>query len=74
MYRRHGLDLDAVNAGAGWQVPVPASYVVRRDGVIAYAFADPDWSRRAEPADILEAVRGLAQAADAVGTARAGRG
>ena len=43
---------------------MPATYVAGRDGVIAYAFADPDWSRRAEPADIVAAVARLAQAAD----------
>lgn len=69
LYRSQGLDLDAVNAGAGWRVPIPATYVVGRDGVIAYAFAEADWSCRAEPAAVLEVLRGLAQAADAVGTA-----
>jgi peroxiredoxin len=58
-YRRRGVDLDAVNAGSSWHVPVPASYVVGRDGVIRHAFADPDWSRRAEPAQLLEALRVL---------------
>jgi peroxiredoxin len=65
LYRKRGVDLEAANAGAGWQVPVPATYVLGRDGIIAYAFADPDWARRAEPAAILEALRRLAQAADA---------
>ena len=48
-----------LNAGSGYELPVPATYVTGRDGVIAYAFADVDWTRRAEPADILEAVRHL---------------
>jgi peroxiredoxin len=69
LYRKRGLDLDALNAGAGWEVPVPATYVVGRDGVIAYAFADADWSRRAEPAEVLAALRRLVQAADAASAA-----
>lgn len=72
LYRKEGLDLDAVNAAGGWRVPIPATYVVGRDGVVAYAFADADWSRRAEPAAVLESLRGLAQAADAVSAARPG--
>lgn len=57
-YRRHGVDLDPPE-GRDWHVPVPASYVVGRDGVIRHAFADPDWSRRAEPAELLDALRRL---------------
>jgi peroxiredoxin len=59
LYRRLGWDVGRLNAGSGYELPVPATYVTGRDGVIAYAFADVDWTRRAEPADILEAVRHL---------------
>jgi peroxiredoxin len=69
LYRKRGVDLEAGSVGAGWQVPVPATYVLGPDGVIAYAFAEPDWARRAEPAEILGALRGLAQAAEAAGAA-----
>ena len=53
-----------LNAGAGWALPIPASYVVDQGGVIRFAFGDADWARRAEPADIVDAVRRIAQAAD----------
>jgi peroxiredoxin len=56
LYRSFGLDLAAAH---GWGLPVPATYVAGHDGRIAYAFADPDWSRRAEPGDILAAVARL---------------
>ena len=59
LYRRLGWDVGQLNAGSGYELPVPATYVTGRDGVIAYAFADVDWTRRAEPADIIEAVRHL---------------
>jgi peroxiredoxin len=58
LYRSFGLDLAALN---DWGVPIPATYVAGRDGRIAYAFADPDWSRRAEPGEILASVRALAE-------------
>lgn len=63
LYRRFGLDLDRLNAGAGWALPIPATYVVGPDGVITFAYAEVDWARRAEPAEIVAAVRRLAQAA-----------
>jgi peroxiredoxin len=33
LYRKRGVDLEAANAGAGWQVPVPATYVLGQDGL-----------------------------------------
>ena len=57
LYRSYGLDLQEFN---DWGVPIPATYVAGRNGRIAYAFADPDWSRRAEPGEVLASVRALA--------------
>lgn len=54
-----GLDLSIVNGGASWELPVPATYVVSSDRRIAWAHVEDDYRRRAEPADILRAVRGL---------------
>jgi peroxiredoxin len=54
-----GLDLPARHAGTGWELPVPGAYVLDRDGTIAFAFADPDYTRRAEPRELLEAARAL---------------
>ena len=67
LYRRLGWDIGRLNAGSGWALPVPATYVAGPDGVIAYAFADADWTRRAEPADIVAAVERLVQAAESAG-------
>ena len=50
--RRHGND--------AWFLPVPATFVVDRDGVVRWRFAEVDYTRRAEPADILAALRTLA--------------
>jgi peroxiredoxin len=61
-YRRLGIDLAARHGGAGWSLPLPATYVVGRDGVIVYRFVDPDWSYRAEPAALVEAVEALTKA------------
>ena len=65
LYQRFGLNLAQVNAGAGWALPIPATYVVDRQGVITFAHAEVDWARRAEPADIVAAVARLDPAADA---------
>jgi peroxiredoxin len=58
---RRGIDVAARSAGVGWAVPVPATYVVARDGTVTFAFADPDWARRAEPAELATAAGRLAR-------------
>jgi peroxiredoxin len=65
--RRFGLETPEVDPAVGWRLPIPATYVADRDGVVRYAFGDPDWARRAEPADVVAAVERLAQAAEATG-------
>ena len=57
-YRRiFRVDLEQHNAGAGWSLPIPAAYVVNSRGHVTYAFAEHDWSRHAEPDELLAAVR-----------------
>lgn len=59
LYERGGLDLEHLHAGSGWALPVPAAYVVGRDGVITFAEAHADWTQRAEPAEIIAALARL---------------
>jgi peroxiredoxin len=47
------------NGDQSWELPVPARYVVDRDGIIRYAVADPDYTVRPEPDETLAAVRSL---------------
>jgi peroxiredoxin len=52
-----GVDLAQRHGNPGWLLPLPATYVVGPDGVIRYMFAEGDFTARAEPADIIRAVR-----------------
>ncbi|MGW7358313.1 peroxiredoxin-like family protein [Streptomyces sp. NPDC054802] len=56
VYDRLGFDLQRVNDGHPRTLPLPATYVIGRDGVIRWAFVDTDYTTRAEPADILAAL------------------
>jgi peroxiredoxin len=47
------LDLPAYNADDSWELPLAVTYVIGTDGTIRYAFVDPDYRRRAEPAEIV---------------------
>jgi len=52
-----GIDLAAYNGPGRDELPVPGTFVIDRDGTIRAAFADADYTRRMEPAAILEALR-----------------
>lgn len=56
VYDKLGFDLQRVNHGHPRTLPLPATYVIDRDGVIRWAFVDADYTTRAEPADILAAL------------------
>jgi peroxiredoxin len=51
-----GVDLVRFNGDESWELPIPATFVIDAGGVIAYAEADPDYTKRPEPAELLEAI------------------
>ncbi|MBT2443447.1 AhpC/TSA family protein [Streptomyces sp. ISL-36] len=59
VYQGFGIDLQHANGGHARTLPLPATYVIDRDGVIRWAFVDTDYTTRAEPADILAALDAL---------------
>ncbi|MFE2071209.1 peroxiredoxin-like family protein [Streptomyces sp. NPDC059467] len=60
-YNKLGFDLQRVNNGHPRTLPMPATYVIARDGVIHWAFVDTDYTARAEPADIIAALDNLGE-------------
>lgn len=59
IYRRLDIDFRDRDTEAPWPLPLPVTYVVDRDGRIAWVFVDPDWSYRAEPDELVQVVAGL---------------
>jgi peroxiredoxin len=53
------LDMSKYNGDKSYKLPLPATYVIDREGKIRYAFLDEDYRKRAEPSDVLEAVKQL---------------
>jgi peroxiredoxin len=49
------INLPFINGDESWTLPFPATFVVAPDGIVNYAFADPDYTLRAEPAEVLQA-------------------
>jgi peroxiredoxin len=63
-YHGSNLDIPLCNGTPGeWALPVAATYVIDRNGVIIYAYTDPDYRDRADPRDVLKALTRKAVAA-----------
>jgi peroxiredoxin len=61
VYRTFPLDLEKFNGDASWTLPIPARFIIDREGIIRAADADPDYTTRREPDDTLRALRTLAR-------------
>ncbi|NIP73978.1 MAG: AhpC/TSA family protein, partial [Gammaproteobacteria bacterium] len=59
LYAQWGMDLPAVNGDDSWELPIPATYVVDRNGRIQAHYVDVDYTQRMESADILSALDNL---------------
>jgi peroxiredoxin len=59
IYLAHGLHLEKYQHSASWFLPIPATFVVSQDGIIAARYVDPDFRQRMEIADIINAVAAL---------------
>ncbi len=51
-----GIDLVRFNGDESWELPIPATFVIDRSGQIVFASADPDYTVRAEPSEVLAAI------------------
>lgn len=51
------INLPHVNGEDSWTLPLPATFAIGQDGKIRCAWADEDYTQRAEPAEVLAALR-----------------
>lgn len=58
-YRNHDRNIAEMNASEAWELPVPATYVIDRAGVIRFAFVDLNHRVRAEPAEVVAVAASL---------------
>jgi peroxiredoxin len=56
-YDGFGLDIPAKNDADEWALPISATYVIDQDGMIIYAYTDPDYRDRADPLDVLKVLK-----------------
>jgi peroxiredoxin len=55
-YLGFGIDLARFQGNGGWFLPIPATLVVGRDGLVKARFVDPDFRQRMAIEDIVAAV------------------
>lgn len=62
VYRTMGMALDDHNADGSWHLPVPATFVLDRTGVVRARHVDPNYRERMAPADVVAALDAIADA------------
>jgi peroxiredoxin len=60
VYQKFGIDLAKQNGLGKWELPLAATFVVKPDGEIVYAFVDADYKKRASIDQVLAALPGKA--------------
>lgn len=53
-YKEYGIDLTASNGNSDQTLPVPATYVIGKDGIVKYVQYDPDYKNRSNAEEILK--------------------
>jgi peroxiredoxin len=55
-YTEWGMLLPDLNADRSWDLPVPATFVLDRSGVVRARHVDPDYRQRIDPDDVIAAL------------------
>jgi peroxiredoxin len=50
------INLPFINGEDSWTLPLPATFVIGQDGIIRYAWANEDYTLRAEPFDVIRSI------------------
>lgn len=54
IYQELNIHLNTLNGNNKWRLPMPATFIISKDGLITAAYVNADYTRRMEPSDILE--------------------
>ena len=59
IYQDFGIDLPVANGDEIFELPIPATYVINKSGIIGLAFVNIDYTMRLDPEDIIAALKKL---------------
>jgi peroxiredoxin len=54
IYKKFGIDLMKAQDNTSYELPMPGTYVIQKDGTISFAHADADYTNRIDPLDLLK--------------------
>lgn len=57
---KFGNDIQQINEGTAWELPIPARFVIGPDGTILHVQTDPDYRYRPEPLQTVNLLKELA--------------
>lgn len=58
-YKQMNLNIATHNGDETWRLPVPATFVIDQDKTIRFAYVNPDYTKRADPDEVLRTVQSL---------------
>jgi peroxiredoxin len=58
-YEQLGHPIPMFNGAGQQKLPIPATFVVDRDGIVRFAYANPDYTHRADPDDIVATLESI---------------
>lgn len=59
IYAGFGLDLPTANGDDSFELPLPATYVIDTEGAVVWRHVDADYTKRAEPNDVIAALAAI---------------
>lgn len=59
LYKDWGIDVPTSNGDESYQLPLPATFVIKQDGSIKACYVNKDYTTRMEPSDILKALESI---------------
>lgn len=62
VFLENGIDFPLIYGNDSWFLPMPATYIVRHDGIIVHAYVNPEFRERLDPKEIVAKLRDLGTA------------
>jgi peroxiredoxin len=59
LYKSFGLDIPKFNGDDTWELPMPGTYVIDKNGTVKFAYANADYTKRAEPDEVISTLKEL---------------
>ena len=59
IYHKFGVDLPASNGDESYELPIPVTLVLDKEGIVRTAYVNTDYIKRLEPSEVIAALKSL---------------